>query len=112
MKEGMEKREGVRESIGHADKGVLQMRRVIVIFVSMKRAITLMITLLLAAQMATGQAVWFEGQVDKSLQKSLKKAGYTQVKDLRTEYETSDVNGVMDGNLQPFIEAWLQMKAK
>ena len=36
---------------------------------------------------------------------------YTMVKDLRTEYETSDVDGVMDGNLQPFIEAWLQMKA-
>jgi peptide chain release factor 2 len=37
---------------------------------------------------------------------------YTMVKDLRTEVETSDVNGVMDGQLQPFIEAWLQMKAK
>ena len=37
---------------------------------------------------------------------------YTMVKDLRTECETSDVNGVMDGKLQPFIEAWLQMKAK
>ena len=37
---------------------------------------------------------------------------YTMVKDLRTEYETSDVDGVMDGHLQPFIEAWLQMKAK
>ena len=37
---------------------------------------------------------------------------YTMVKDLRTECETSDVNGVMDGHLQPFIEAWLQMKAK
>ncbi len=36
---------------------------------------------------------------------------YTQVKDLRTECETSDVNGVMDGHLQPFIESWLQMKA-
>ncbi len=36
---------------------------------------------------------------------------YTMVKDLRTEYETSDVNGVMDGNLQPFIEAWLQKNA-
>ena len=36
---------------------------------------------------------------------------YTMVKDLRTEYETSDVNGVMDGNIQPFIEAWLQQKA-
>ncbi len=36
---------------------------------------------------------------------------YTMVKDLRTNYETSDVNGVMDGHIQPFIEAWLQMKA-
>lgn len=36
---------------------------------------------------------------------------YTMVKDLRTEYETSDVDGVMDGHLQPFVEAWLQMKA-
>ena len=37
---------------------------------------------------------------------------YTMVKDLRTECETSDVNGVMDGNIQPFVESWLQMKAK
>lgn len=36
---------------------------------------------------------------------------YTMVKDLRTNYETSDVDGVMDGHIQPFIEAWLQMKA-
>ncbi len=36
---------------------------------------------------------------------------YTMVKDLRTGCETSDVNGVMDGNLQPFIEAWLQHQA-
>ena len=36
---------------------------------------------------------------------------YTMVKDLRTNYETSDVNGVMDGHIQPFIEAGLQMKA-
>ncbi len=36
---------------------------------------------------------------------------YTMVKDLRTECETSDVNGVMDGNIQPFIEAWLQQQA-
>ena len=36
---------------------------------------------------------------------------YTMVKDLRTECETSDVNGVMDGQIQPFIEAWLQKKA-
>jgi peptide chain release factor 2 len=33
------------------------------------------------------------------------------VKDLRTETETSDVNAVMDGNIQQFIESWLQMKA-
>ena len=37
---------------------------------------------------------------------------YTLVKDLRTEHETSEVNRVMDGDLQPFVEAWLQMKAK
>ena len=37
---------------------------------------------------------------------------YTMVKDLRTECETSDVNGVMDGHIQPFIDSWLQMKAK
>ena len=36
---------------------------------------------------------------------------YTMVKDLRTEYETSDVDGVMDGHLQPFVEAWLQQQA-
>ena len=36
---------------------------------------------------------------------------YTMVKDLRTEVETPDVNGVMDGHLQPFIEAWLQQQA-
>ncbi|MGN0852767.1 MAG: peptide chain release factor 2 [Kiritimatiellia bacterium] len=36
---------------------------------------------------------------------------YTMVKDLRTEVETSDVNAVMDGRLQPFIEAWLQQQA-
>ena len=36
---------------------------------------------------------------------------YTMVKDLRTEVETSDVDGVMDGHLQPFIEAWLQQQA-
>ena len=33
------------------------------------------------------------------------------VKDLRTEVETSDVNAVMDGHIQPFIEAWLQQQA-
>jgi peptide chain release factor 2 len=32
---------------------------------------------------------------------------YTLVKDLRTDHETSDVNGVLDGDLDPFIEAYL-----
>ncbi|HSX18298.1 MAG TPA: peptide chain release factor 2 [Candidatus Saccharimonadales bacterium] len=33
---------------------------------------------------------------------------YKQVRDLRTGYETSDVEGVLNGNLDPFINAWLQ----
>ncbi len=32
---------------------------------------------------------------------------YKQVKDLRSKYETSDAAGVLDGNLQPFIESYL-----
>jgi len=32
---------------------------------------------------------------------------YTMVKDLRTEHETSDVNGVLDGELDAFVEAYL-----
>jgi len=32
---------------------------------------------------------------------------YTMVKDLRSEYETSDVNGVLDGDLDAFVEAYL-----
>ncbi len=36
---------------------------------------------------------------------------YTMVKDLRTEVETSNVQAVMDGNIQPFIEAYLKMNA-
>lgn len=32
---------------------------------------------------------------------------YTMVKDLRTEHETSDVSGVLDGDLNAFIEAYL-----
>lgn len=35
---------------------------------------------------------------------------YTKVKDHRSEYETADVNGVMDGDLDPFITAYLSMK--
>lgn len=33
---------------------------------------------------------------------------YTMVKDLRTSYETTDVNGVMDGNLDAFIFSYLK----
>lgn len=33
---------------------------------------------------------------------------YKQVKDLRTRYETSDAEGVLDGNLEPFIDAFLE----
>ncbi|MEI6481201.1 MAG: peptide chain release factor 2 [Candidatus Saccharibacteria bacterium] len=34
---------------------------------------------------------------------------YKQVKDLRTRYETSDAEGVLDGNIEPFISAYLEM---
>jgi peptide chain release factor 2 len=33
---------------------------------------------------------------------------YRMVKDLRTGYQTSDVQGVMDGDLDAFINAWLK----
>ncbi len=33
---------------------------------------------------------------------------YKQVKDLRTGYESSDVEKVLDGNLDPLIDAWLE----
>lgn len=35
---------------------------------------------------------------------------YKQVKDLRTGYETSDAEKVLDGNLDPLIDAWLESK--
>ena len=35
---------------------------------------------------------------------------YTQVKDHRTDVVTSDVQGVMDGDLEPFINAYLRKK--
>ena len=37
---------------------------------------------------------------------------YTMVKDHRTSFETGDVNGVMDGNLNNFIYAYLEMEAR
>jgi peptide chain release factor 2 len=36
---------------------------------------------------------------------------YQLVKDVRTEYETSDINGVLDGDLDGFIEEYLLMSA-
>lgn len=33
---------------------------------------------------------------------------YTKVKDHRTNFETSDTSGVLNGNVQPFIEAYLE----
>ena len=33
---------------------------------------------------------------------------YQMVKDLRTEYETGNVDGVLDGDLDPFMEAYLR----
>jgi peptide chain release factor 2 len=33
---------------------------------------------------------------------------YQMVKDLRTGHQTSDIQGVMDGDLEPFIGAWLK----
>lgn len=33
---------------------------------------------------------------------------YKQVKDLRTKHETSDTESVLDGNINPFIEAYLE----
>ena len=37
---------------------------------------------------------------------------YTMVKDHRTNEEVGDVESVMDGNLDPFINAYLQSKVK
>jgi peptide chain release factor 2 len=35
---------------------------------------------------------------------------YQMVKDLRSEYETGNVDGVLDGDLDPFMEAYLQWR--
>jgi peptide chain release factor 2 len=33
---------------------------------------------------------------------------YKQVKDLRSRYETSDIDGVLDGKLDPLLNAYLE----
>lgn len=35
---------------------------------------------------------------------------YSMIKDHRTNYETGNVQGVMDGDLDPFIDAYLKSK--
>lgn len=35
---------------------------------------------------------------------------YTMVKDLRTRHETGNIQAVMDGNIDPFIDAWLRWR--
>ncbi len=37
---------------------------------------------------------------------------YKLVKDVRTGEETSDVAGVMDGDLDPFVQAYLKLKGQ
>jgi hypothetical protein len=37
---------------------------------------------------------------------------YTMVKDHRTDHETSNTGAVLDGTLQPFIEAYLKQQAE
>jgi peptide chain release factor 2 len=39
-------------------------------------------------------------------------APYQQVKDLRTDYTVGQVDGVMGGDLTPFMEAWLAARAE
>jgi peptide chain release factor 2 len=37
---------------------------------------------------------------------------YTMIKDHRTDYQTGDVNKVMDGGIDEFIEAYLKKQAQ
>jgi peptide chain release factor 2 len=55
-----------------------------------------------AAAAAAKTAIGFGSQI-----RSYVLAPYRLVKDLRTEYETGNVDAVLDGALDPFIEAYL-----
>lgn len=57
----------------------------------------------LAAIQGEQQKVGFGSQI-----RSYVLAPYQLVKDLRTEHETGNVDGVLDGDLDPFIEAYLR----
>ena len=57
----------------------------------------------LAAIKGEQQRVGFGSQI-----RSYVLAPYQLVKDLRTEHETGNVEGVLDGDLDPFIEAYLR----
>jgi len=57
----------------------------------------------LAAIQGEQQRVGFGSQI-----RSYVLAPYQLVKDLRTEHETGNVDGVLDGDLDPFIEAYLR----
>jgi peptide chain release factor 2 len=57
----------------------------------------------LASIQGEQQRVGFGSQI-----RSYVLAPYQLVKDLRTEYETGNVDGVLDGDLDPFIEAYLR----
>src|SRR4051794_40643303 len=57
----------------------------------------------LAAIQGEQQRVGFGSQI-----RSYVLAPYQLVKDLRTEHETGNVEGVLDGDLDPFIEAYLR----
>ena len=57
----------------------------------------------LAAIQGEQQRVGFGSQI-----RSYVLAPYQLVKDLRTDYETGNVEGVLDGDLDPFIEAYLR----
>jgi peptide chain release factor 2 len=36
---------------------------------------------------------------------------YKMIKDLRTEYESSNVDKILGGDIQAYIEKWLSMRA-